>query len=53
MYIYLYTWGFRLEHREHGNRILHEFFLGQENITRDLPRRKTNEYAKLEKSPSL
>ncbi|CAF4150666.1 unnamed protein product [Rotaria sp. Silwood2] len=31
------------KHREHGNRIMHEFLLGQENITRDLPRGKLNE----------
>ncbi|CAF4725071.1 unnamed protein product, partial [Rotaria sp. Silwood2] len=29
-------------HREHGNRIMHEFLLGQENITRDLPRGNLN-----------
>ena len=32
-----------LEHREHGNRIMHEFLLGQQNILRDLPRPKVNE----------
>jgi len=31
------------EHREHGNRMMHEFLLGQENITRDLPRAKSDE----------
>ncbi len=31
------------EHREHGNRIMHEFLLGQRNITRDLPRPKPDE----------
>jgi len=31
-------------HREHGNRIMHEFLLGQENIIRDLPRPKPTEY---------
>ncbi|CAF1439543.1 unnamed protein product [Rotaria sordida] len=25
-------------HREHGNRIIHEFLIGQDNIKRDLPR---------------
>ncbi|CAF1520678.1 unnamed protein product [Adineta ricciae] len=30
-------------HREHGNRIMHEFLLGQANIMRDLPRGKTND----------
>ena len=36
---------FSIEHREHGNRIMHEFLLGQENIKRDLPPRgKTSEY---------
>ena len=35
----------RAGHREHGNRIMHEFLLGQENIQRDLPARgKTYEY---------
>ena len=38
---------FSIEHREHGNRIMHEFLLGQENIKRDLPPRgKTSEYDK-------
>ena len=32
-----------LEHREHGNRIMHEFLLGQQNILRNLPRPKVNE----------
>ena len=30
-------------HREHGNRIIHEFLLGQTNILRDAPRMKTSE----------
>ena len=39
---------FRIEHRQHGNRIMHEFLLGQENIKRDLPSRggKSLEYEK-------
>lgn len=32
-----------LEHREHGNRIMHEFLLGQENISRTLLHERTNE----------
>ncbi|CAF1457059.1 unnamed protein product [Rotaria sordida] len=32
-----------IKHREHGNRIMHEFLLGQENILRDLPRGKSKE----------
>ena len=31
------------QHREHGNRIVHEFLLGQDNILRDAPRMKTSE----------
>ncbi|CAF1382717.1 unnamed protein product [Rotaria sordida] len=31
------------KHREHGNRIIHEFLLGQENIKRNLLRDKSNE----------
>ncbi|CAF2184309.1 unnamed protein product [Rotaria magnacalcarata] len=31
------------KHREHGNRIMHEFLIGQENILRDLPRGKSAE----------
>ncbi|CAF1203466.1 unnamed protein product [Adineta steineri] len=27
-----------INHREHGNRIIHEFLIGQDNIKRDLPR---------------
>jgi hypothetical protein len=33
-----------VEHREHGNRILHEFLLGQENIRRSAWQPKSNEY---------
>ncbi|CAF1320107.1 unnamed protein product [Adineta steineri] len=34
-------------HREHGNRIIHEFLIGQDNILRDLPQtRKPPEYTK-------
>lgn len=34
-----------LEHREHGNRIMHEFLLGQVIVKRHLPMRgKTDEY---------
>ncbi len=47
------TYGFCLEHREHGNRIMHEFLLGQENIMCDLPRGKTNEYDKCDICSSL
>jgi hypothetical protein len=32
-------------HREHGNRIMHEFLLGQDNILRDRLQKKSNEYA--------
>jgi hypothetical protein len=32
-----------IDHRENGNRIMHEFLLGQKNITRELTR-KTAEY---------
>lgn len=32
-----------LEHREHGIRIMHEFLLGQNNITRNLTQPKSNE----------
>ncbi|CAF3826209.1 unnamed protein product [Rotaria sp. Silwood1] len=32
-----------IKHREHGNRIMHEFLLGQENILRDLPRGKSKD----------
>lgn len=39
-----YVCMFSIEHREHGDRIMHEFLLGQENITRDLPRPKSDEY---------
>ena len=31
------------QHREHGNRIMHEFLLGQANILRETPRMKTSE----------
>ena len=38
---------FSIEHREHGNRIMHEFLLGQENIKRNLPPQgKTSKYDK-------
>ncbi|CAF3934669.1 unnamed protein product, partial [Rotaria sordida] len=32
-----------IKHREHGNRIIHEFLIGQENILRDFPRGKLKE----------
>ncbi|CAF3677382.1 unnamed protein product [Rotaria sp. Silwood1] len=32
-----------MKHREHGNRIIHEFLIGQKNVLRDLPRGKTKE----------
>ncbi|CAF3752400.1 unnamed protein product [Rotaria sp. Silwood1] len=32
-----------IKHREHGNRIMHEFLIGQENILRELPRGKPKE----------
>ncbi|CAF3104581.1 unnamed protein product [Rotaria sp. Silwood2] len=32
-----------IKHREHGNRIIHEFLIGQKNILRDLPRGKSKE----------
>ncbi|CAF3477230.1 unnamed protein product [Rotaria socialis] len=32
-----------IKHREHGNRIIHEFLLGEANIVRDLTRGKSNE----------
>ena len=35
------------EHRAHGNRIIHEFLLGPENIKRELVRPKSNEYIDL------
>jgi hypothetical protein len=31
-----------VEHREHGNRMMHEFLLGQENILREMAREKTS-----------
>ena len=31
------------KHREHGNRIMHEFLVGQENVLRDTPKMKTSE----------
>ncbi|CAF3802427.1 unnamed protein product [Rotaria sp. Silwood1] len=34
---------FPVEHREHDNRIIYEFLIGQENILRDLPRGKSKE----------
>ena len=40
MYLYL----FHIEHRQHGNRIVHEFLLGQENILNQLLRGKSEEY---------
>ncbi len=39
----IFRFCFYIEHREHGNRIMHEFLLGQENIIRDLPRPKSTE----------
>ncbi|CAF4059990.1 unnamed protein product, partial [Rotaria magnacalcarata] len=32
-----------IKHREHGNRIMHEFLLGEANIVRDLTRAKSKE----------
>ncbi|CAF5146084.1 unnamed protein product, partial [Rotaria sp. Silwood1] len=32
-----------IKHREHDNRIIYEFLIGQENILRDLPRGKSKE----------
>ncbi|CAF3548004.1 unnamed protein product [Rotaria socialis] len=32
-----------IKHREHGNRVMVEFLIGQENVVRDLPRGKSNE----------
>ncbi|CAF1368353.1 unnamed protein product, partial [Rotaria magnacalcarata] len=36
-----------IKHREHGNRVMVEFLIGQENFIRDLPRGKSNEYRKI------
>ena len=33
-----------VEHREHGNRIMHEFLLGQKIIASEAKQPKTNEY---------
>jgi hypothetical protein len=49
MYVSIYCY---IEHREHGNRIMHEFLLGQENITRDSIQSKINGYRNIGNCPS-